>query len=98
MLLQFLFQLVACTTFPLFVQHHCGLNHHATNLIGHTRNGTFNHGRVCHQRTFHFKRTDTIATTLYHIIGSAHKPIISVFVAPCYVARVIHAVVVGLVG
>ena len=97
-LLQLLFQLIARTALPLGVQHHRGLNHHAANFIGHARNGTFNYGGVRHQSTFHFKRTNAIATTLYHIICTTYEPIVTILVAPCNVARVIHAVVVGLLG
>ena len=64
----------------------------------HTGDGAFYDCRVCHQGTFHFERADTVTGAFYHIVSTANKPQIAVFIAPSNVAGIIHAVVPGFVS
>ena len=91
--LQFLYQRVARLVFPLLAQHHSGFHHHATNFVGHTRDGTFYHGGVRHQGALYLKRAYAVAATLYHIVNASYKPVVAIFIAPSHVARIVDAIV-----
>lgn len=49
-----------------------------------------------HQRTLHLERPYAVAGALDDVVGTSHKPVVSVFVTPCQVAGVIETVVPGL--
>jgi len=95
--LQCLDQLVAGPALVFLGQHHGSLDHHASDGVGHARHGTFHHGGMGHQRAFHLERSDAVSRAFDHVVGTSHKPVVAVFVAPSDVAGVVDAVVPHLV-
>ena len=42
------------------------------------------------ERTLYLKRSDTISRTLYNVVMTAYKPIVSVGITPCHVLKVVY--------
>ena len=83
---------------PVFLpQNDRRLDHLPPDLVGNPSDGTFDDGRMGHQGALHLEGADPVARTLDYVVGTPHKPEISVLVAPCHVARIVHAVVPDLV-
>ena len=79
-------------------EHDRRLDDLAADLVGNARNGALHHRRVGHQGALHLERTDAVARTLDHVVGTPHEPVVAVLVAPRHVARIIHPVVPRLAG
>jgi len=79
-------------------QHHGGLHGLTTHIVGHAGHGGFHHRLVGQKRTLHFEGSDAVTGTLDQIIHPAHKPIVSVLVAPSLVSGVIKSVFHGIGG
>ena len=93
MVLQFLDEGISGLCLVFIGKHHGGLDNHSAYFVRNACHGTFHNSRVGHQGTFHFKRPDAVAARLDNVIGSAHKPVVAVFVTPCQVASVVVAIV-----
>ena len=98
MLLQLLDEVFAGLVLPFLAENNGRLDHHTTDIIGHTGDGTLYHGGVRHQGTLHLERTDTVAGGFDHIVDTTLKPIVAVLIAPGHVACVVKSVVPGLTG
>ena len=98
MLLQFLDEIVTRLVLPFLTKDDGCLNHHTTDIVGYTGDGTLYHGRMRHQGTLYFERTNTVAGTLDHIVDTTLKPVIAVFIAPGHIACVVETVVPSLMG
>lgn len=97
MILQFPDQLLPGPR-PVFIpEDDRRFDHLPPDLVGNPRDGTFDDGRMGHQGALHLEGADPVARTLDHVVGTPHEPEISVLVAPCHVARIVHAVVPDLV-
>ena len=61
MLLELLHELVASLILPLLAQDDGSLHYHTSHIIGHSGDGTFDDGRMGHQRRLHLEGADAIA-------------------------------------
>ena len=93
MLLQLLDEVVAGFVLPFLAKHDSSLHDHATDVIGHARDGTLHYGGMRHQRTLHLEGTDAVAAGLDDIVDAALEPIVAVLIAPRHIAGVVEAVV-----
>ncbi|MPN64635.1 hypothetical protein SDC9_212411 [bioreactor metagenome] len=59
----------------------------------HARDRRLQHGRMLHQSTLHFKRTNAVAGRFNDIVAAADIPKISVLVLPRNVACVVKSIV-----
>ena len=96
--LEFLLQFVSSLVLIFLAQDDSSLDNHATHGVGHTGHGTLHDSRMGHEGALHLKRANAVARTLDDVVGTAHKPVVAVLVAPCKVTGVIHSVVPSLAG
>ena len=77
--------------FPVIGSQHDGrLDHLSPYLIRHAGDGTLHHCRVGHHGTLHLEGADAVTGALDHIVGTSHKPVVAIFVAPRHIAGAVE--------
>ena len=74
------------------------LDHLTANLIGNSRNATFQNIGQFHNHILDLKGSDAVTGGLDHIVSAANIPVEAVFIFPGQVAGVIETVTPGLCG